>query len=325
MAPPPGDDIEKLQRLRLELIALLENFEQELDTGTLRSKVLALVPVLEILEKLGGSLIPRSIASSAQKRILHYFQTYPSTVIQGGELQIISGIGDWPRRVRELRTEHGWKIYSGVTIAEMTKEEPLFNVNSPYLGMRKDDYILLDINQDREAAHRWNTANQIRRLKVAVVEKILLFLKENVGYPVSGEELRYVANDKTEWARRARELRTLHGWPVVTKNTGRPELPIGMYVLEEDRQSPEHDRNIPDEVRGEVLRRDDYKCRRCEWSHKLYNRSDPRHLELHHIHEHVHGGENTTENLITLCTICHDVWHARGNKAVDFYVWLEQR
>ncbi len=97
----------------------------------------------------------------------------------------------------------------------------------------------------------------------------------------------------------------------MTKNNGRPDLPIGVYVLEADRQGPEHDRTIPDPVRRAVLRRDQYQCRKCGWTHRLWNRSDPRHLELHHIEEHAKGGANAEENLITLCTVCHDDIHAR--------------
>ncbi|MCF8067596.1 MAG: HNH endonuclease [Desulfobacterales bacterium] len=36
-------------------------------------------------------------------------------------------------------------------------------------------------------------------------------------------------------------------------------------------------------------------------------------MEFHHIKPHVEGGENTEENLIALCTICHDDIH-RNNK-----------
>ena len=130
-----------------------------------------------------------------------------------------------------------------------------------------------------------------------------------MGLGVTNEELRYVAGDKTEWARRVRELRTEQGWPIATKTTGRPDLGVGVYVLQADRQSPEHDRSIPDDVRREVLRRDGYKCKKCGWSHDEWNPSDPRHLELHHIKHHVKGGENVEGNLQTLCTVCHDKVH----------------
>ena len=102
-----------------------------------------------------------------------------------------------------------------------------------------------------------------------------------------------------------------YGWPVVTQNTGRPDLEVGVYLLEADRQSPEHDRRIPDPVKRNVLRRDGYKCTVCNWSHDEWNRSDPSHLELHHKKHHTKGGENTEGNLITVCTVCHDEIHRK--------------
>lgn len=128
-----------------------------------------------------------------------------------------------------------------------------------------------------------------------------------------GSDSEYLAKDRSEWARRVRELRTEFGWPIVTKNTGRPDLEVGIYVLEADRQSPEHDHLIPDPVKRQVLRRDGYKCMECGWKHEDWNRSDPRHLELHHVKPHVEGGENLEDNLLTVCTICHDEIH-RNNR-----------
>ena len=95
----------------------------------------------------------------------------------------------------------------------------------------------------------------------------------------------------------------------MTRNSGRPDLNVGVYLLEADRQSPEHDRQIKDIIKSDVLRRDEYKCTKCNWSHEEWNRSDPRHLELHHVKPHAEGGENTKDNLITLCTVCHDDVH----------------
>jgi hypothetical protein len=176
--------------------------------------------------------------------------------------------------------------------------------------MKPDDYILIAEHQDK-AAYRWAVANEIRKEKMGVRDKLLKYLKENVGKNITGEELRYVANDKKEWARRVRELRTEFGWPIITKNTGRPDLPVGTYLLESLRQSPEHDRQIPDPIRFAVMRRDAYKCTKCDWSHEEWNRSDPRHLEIHHVQDHAKGGRNTEGNLITLCTICHDDVHRK--------------
>jgi hypothetical protein len=296
------------EAVRSKVEELIKNFETELRSDNLRSKVLALVPIIHGLREIGKMLIPTEYASAARDRILYYFCKYPRTIISGDELLVISGIQEYARRIRELRVQFGWVIASGVTIKEMNEAEDT-EVPGEFVAMRPSEYVLLEAEQDREAALRWNMANTIRKEKGSVRDKILRFLKANVARGVTSEELRYVAGDKTEWARRVRELRTEFGWPIVTKSTGRPDLGIGVYVLQADRQSPEHDRLIPDDVRGEVLRRDRYKCLECEWSHDEWNHSDPRHLELHHIKHHVKGGENIKDNLKTLCTICHDKVH----------------
>jgi len=295
----------------MELMALLRDFERQIKEQDLRTKVLALVPAFHSLRDLGSSLIPQQDACAARERILLYLLRYPLVVIHGDELMVISGIQDWPRRIRELRREYGWAIASGVTLQEMADENDAQIDHIDMHTLRPEEYILLNSMQDRDAALRWRIANDIRKSKVGIRQKIIEYLRQNVGRPVTGEELRYVANDKTEWARRVRELRTELGWPIATRNTGRPDLGVGMYVLEQDRQSPAHDRSIPDSARRAVLMRDNYSCTLCGWTHDQWNPSDPRHLELHHIKHHSKGGKNTQENLRTLCTVCHDNIHRK--------------
>lgn len=298
------------EAVRRKVEELIRNFETELRTGELRPKVLALVPIFRGLRDLGKALIPSKYASAARDRILYYFRKYPRIIIDGDELLVVSGIQEYARRVRELRVQFGWAIASGVTIKEMRDDEDE-EVPNELKAMRSSDYVLLNETQDRDAAHRWNVANTIRKEHGSVRDKILKFLRANVGKGVTNEELRYVAGDKTEWARRVRELRTEFGWPIATKSTGRPDLSVGVYVLQADRQSPEHDRRIPDDIRREVLRRDGYRCQECNWSHDEWNPSDPRHLELHHIKHHAKGGANVKENLKSLCTVCHDKLHRK--------------
>lgn len=306
----PGDP----EKYRQNLVELLINFEFHLKNSELRTKVLNLVPATTLLQNLGASLIQDiTNGGGARERILAYFKKYVGTVLSGEELMVIAGISEYARRVRELRVEHGWRILTGVTLKSMEDEEieALFGAQTPTL--KPDQYILLSIKQDTEAAYRWHVANDIRKRKdLSVKEKILQYLRMFLGKEISGEELRYVANDKSEWARRTRELRTEFGWPVVTHFTGRPDLPVGIYVLEEDRQAPAHDRKIPEAVYRAVLVRDRYSCQDCGWTHERWNRSDPRHLEVHHIVQHVDGGSNTVNNLVTLCNICHDVRHRKS-------------
>lgn len=270
-----------------------------------------------MLRDLGSSLIPKNEAASARERIIFYLRRYPQTVIDGDELMVVSGIGEWARRVRELRVQYGWWIYSGVTFAHMATDQAEDAVSlKEILGLdptkiKPDQYVLMRVEQDRQAAYRWYVLNDIRKKNVSVKSKIIEYFRRNVGEQITGEELKYLARDKKEWARRVRELRTEDGWPIVTRNSGREDLDVGVYVLEEDRQAYEHDRAIPDVVRVAVFQRDGFKCVECGWSRSKLSPEDPRkRLELHHIRPHNQKGENTSDNLVTLCNVHHDAIHA---------------
>jgi hypothetical protein len=302
------------ETLRASLVKLLTNFAAELKNRDLRAKVIALIPAYHKLRDLGSSLIPKSEAPSARDRIIAYLSQYPHKVIDGDELMVVSGIGEWARRVRELRVQFGWWIYSGVTFKDMAEDEEeaagLIAIGIDAAKIKPDQYVLMRTEQDRDAAHRWNVLNEVRRKKLAVKDKIIEYFRKNIGAEISGEELKYLAKDKKEWARRVRELRTEDGWPIATKNSGRTDLAVGVYVLEEDRQAYEHDRTIPDPVRVAVLQRDGFKCMQCGWHREMLSRDDPRKmLELHHKQHHKDHGENTVENLITLCNVHHDEMH----------------
>jgi 5-methylcytosine-specific restriction endonuclease McrA len=130
----------------------------------------------------------------------------------------------------------------------------------------------------------------------SAIDRLRAYFLAYPRVPIEGQEL-FVISGIQQWARRVRELRE-EGWPIATSKSGD-------YLLEADRQSLAHDRKIDDETRGAVLRRDRYECRRCKWNHDMFNRSDPRYLELHHVLEHAKGGSNTPDNLVTLCTVCH--------------------
>ena len=310
----PGDDPEEIRR---RLVNLLEDFEALLKTGNLREQVLGLVPANHLLRNLGGSLMSNDTANSARGRILAYFQAYFGEVIAGDELMVVAGISEYARRIRELRVQFGWKIVSGMTIGGIAADQDAAELDRADVpAMKPTDYLLVEAEADRESAHRWNVANEIRKSRSSVKSKILRFFRENVGQRVSGEELAYLANNASEWARRVRELRTEDGWPIVTRQTGDPELPVGIYVLKRDRQAPAHDRRIKDSVRVAVLKRDDRRCRHelengsvCGWHPDDRNIDDYRFLELHHVVAHVKGGSNEEDNLITVCNVCHDEIH----------------
>lgn len=310
---PAHDPLQTVEQIK----ALLDNFLERLSDDDLREQVRSLVPAFQSLRELGKTLIPAELASSARERILVYLQRYPLQVIEGDELLVVAGIGEWARRLRELRVQFGWSICSGVTFKEMAEDEPeIVDELAAVLGadprtLKPDQYVLVSAEQDREAAHRWNLLNSIRKKRLAVKARLLEYMRANVGSAVSIEELRYLAGDRSEWARRMRELRTEDGWPIFTRMQGRSDLPVGTYVLDEDKQAPEHDRRIPDDVRIEVLTRDGFACRVCGWTRAQLDPADPRKfLELHHVKAHADKGENSAENLITLCNVHHDQVHA---------------
>jgi len=155
------------EAVRSKVEELIKNFETELRSDNLRSKVLALVPIFHGLREIGKMLIPTEYASAARDRILYYFRKYPRTIISGDELLVISGIQEYARRVRELRVQFGWVIASGVTIKEMNEAEDT-EVPGEFVAMRPSEYVLLEAERDREAALRWNMANTIRKQQGSV-------------------------------------------------------------------------------------------------------------------------------------------------------------
>ena len=112
---------------------------------------------------------------------------------------------------------------------------------------------------------------------------------------------RQFAKDKNEWARRVSELRTADGWTIVTRSSGRDDLAVGIYVLEEDRQTYEHDLAIPDPVLVAVLRYDSFKFVECGWNRSMLSPDDPRNmLELHHM-RHRRDRERTRPTTSSRC------------------------
>ncbi|GAA4408488.1 hypothetical protein GCM10023187_30410 [Nibrella viscosa] len=312
-----------VEEARNQLIDLLDNFVTLSSTSDLRSKVLTLIPAFRLLSEVGMSVIPNYSEYSARERILIYFRQNLLTIIDTEELMIVSGISEYPRRIRELRVQDGWPILSGQTVRSMLDAGEWEDEAIDVSRMRPDQYILLENEQDRDAAHRWGTINRIRKQNISVQDKIINYLRLNVGRHITGEELAYLANGATDWARRVRELRTEKGWPVRTKTSGRPDLPVGVYLLEEDKQAQEHDRKIDDSVRAAVLERDEFRCRKCGWNRNQKRPEDPRRLlELHHLEYHAAGGKNEEGNLITLCNVDHDVVHRDHMNKEQVFYWI---
>ena len=71
----------------------------------------------------------------------------------------------------------------------------------------------------------------------------------NIGRVMDSDELRAVADNQSEWARRVRELRTEEGYLILTHND-RSELKPGQYLLETPKPQPAFERAISKETRA---------------------------------------------------------------------------
>jgi len=293
--------VNKIKLLIEEAEAELSKFKVKHTGLDWREKVLLLVEISKSVKNLGKFSNPETAKLASRERLRLYLTKYVGVILSSKELEVVSGISEYTRRIRELRVQDGYKILTG-------------NSNDPDFGihLKPSEYILTEKKPDISAARRWHIANRIRKEKAGGSSgRILHFLKENVGQTVTSEEIAYVAK-ASEYGRRIRELRTEQGYLIATQFTGRPDLKMGEYVLESTKRVSEpHDRKIPFEIQKAVYERDNNTCQCCGWIHDNWTKSDPRILELHHLIEHVKGGKNTMNNLVVLCSKCHDKLHAK--------------
>jgi hypothetical protein len=301
---PPNDIPARIQELLGRLSQALPEEKERV-----REEVRLLASAMSALRRFSRHRLSKVVtAKASRRRILEYLTLFLGEVVDGDELEIVSGIHEYPRRVRELRVQEGYRITTGVTREDL----------------RPDQYVLESAVADQEEADRWKTANKIRRMPGAGKTRMLELLKAFLGRPVTGEQLLYVA--KVKDMRRARELRTDDGWRITTRFTGRPELAPNVYVLEGTDQLPPHDRKIEPDVYDAVLARDKYSCRKCGWNTTARRFDEKRQfVELHHIEHHKDKGQNNPENLITLCNVHHDAAHKLKVGPQDFFEWVGAR
>jgi len=216
----------------------LANFRATYIGLSWRKKVLLLVKISGGVKRLGIHTNPSASNVGARERIRLYLQENVGVVITAAELEVVSGISEYGRRVRELRVQDGYKILTGYS-------------NDPDAGitLKPTEYLMLDTEPDKTASRRWHMANRIRReTKGGSKGRLIKYLLDNVGQILTTEELAYVAKAK-EFGRRIRELRTEEGYSISTRFTGRPDLKMGEYILESlERIAEPHDRNISFEV-----------------------------------------------------------------------------
>ncbi len=130
----------------------------------------------------------------------------------------------------------------------------------------------------------------------------------NIGRIMNSEELRAVADNQSEWARRVRELRTEEGYLILTHND-RSELKPGQYLLESAKPQPAFERAISKETRAYVLDRNGFTCQMCGAVAGEIHPYDPTRktrLHLGHVIDKSVGGTDDATNLRAICSICNE-------------------
>lgn len=130
----------------------------------------------------------------------------------------------------------------------------------------------------------------------------------NIGRIMNAEELRLVAGNISEWARRVRELRTEEGYPILTHND-RSDLKPGEYLLLTAKPEPAFERAISKETRAFVLDRNGFTCQQCgavAGEPHPYDPSRKTRLHIGHVIDKSLGGTDDPGNLRALCSICNE-------------------
>jgi len=130
----------------------------------------------------------------------------------------------------------------------------------------------------------------------------------NVGRVMNSNELRKVAGNITEWARRVRELRTEEGYLILTHND-RSELKPGEYLLENAKPVPAFARAISKETRAYILDRNGFTCQMCgavAGEPHPYEPSRKTRLHIGHILDKSLGGSDDPSNLRAICSVCNE-------------------
>jgi len=226
------------EELRLKLVELLHDLPERLRTGTVGEQVSSLVEANLHLRALGASIgasLAPEEAGSGRARLLAYLRHQVGHIVHTDELMIVAGIGDYPRRIRELRADHGWPIISGLAVRDMRADAAATEKRSrgaeQVTKMVAEEYVLIENTCDQDAISRWAQAVAIRDQSPDVKSAVLTYLKRAPGKRVTAEELRYVAGNSSTWPAAVRALRA-EGWAIASKDTGSKDLPWGLYVLQ---------------------------------------------------------------------------------------------
>ncbi len=146
------------------------------------------------------------------------------------------------------------------------------------------------------------------RLPKGARAKLRAHFLANIGRVMDSTELRPIAGDISEWARRVRELRTEEGFLILTHND-RADLKPGEYLLETSKPQPAFARGISKETRAFVLDRNGFTCQMCgavAGEPHPYDPTRKTRLHIGHILDKSLGGSDDAGNLKAICSVCNE-------------------
>jgi hypothetical protein len=271
----------------------LESIADDPEATTSQADLNHLIADLRILVIRQFGRKPRAArGQGAGPAILAHLQSNIGQWLDGEELAVVSGIGEWARRVRELRVERGYDIVE-----------------------HQERYLLKDPLPHAAIAARWQQMNAIRNMNGSGKDRIMAFLRANVGEVVTRADIDYVAKIK-EGVRRARELRDEMGWPLESHIEDQLLKP-GEYRLvsvdDADLMDPRQ-RLYPENLRARIFERDNFTCQSCRRNRASADAAGDRrfYLEVHHLTAVAEQVEalpadqlNDEANLVTYCHSCH--------------------
>ena len=138
--------------------------------------------------------------------------------------------------------------------------------------------------------------------------KLRAYFLANLGRVMDSTELRPVAGNISEWARRVRELRTEEGFLILTHND-RADLKPGEYLLESAKPQPAFARGISKETRAFVLDRNGFTCQMCgavAGEPHPYDPTRKTRLHIGHVIDKSMGGSDDAANLKAICSVCNE-------------------
>ena len=223
-----------IETLRTRLIELLHDLPERLAHGTVGEQVNELVQVHHHLRDLGASIgaaLAPEDSGSGRARLIAYLRAQVGRIVHTDELMIVAGIGDYPRRIRELRAQHGWPIISGLAVRDLkslpASREALKAVPS---GMAPDEYVLLEDRRDKDAPERWTACGEMRGSTVSARALVRDFFEKFPGQRITAEELRYLVGNKPDWTAAVTDMVNA-GSVIGGADLEAQDAPPGIFIL----------------------------------------------------------------------------------------------